>query len=83
MDRFTLWGVCTAAVFILSLIVGGFMLALIWVIASAEIAVVLGTGLRGWLGIPESRDHASRNPRTELVEHDLELIDQGLEPVEP
>jgi hypothetical protein len=83
VERFRLWGLCTAAVFILSLTVGGFLLLLIWLIVSAEAAVVLGTGLRGWLEIPGPRDHASRNRRTELVDQDLDLMDQGLEPLEP
>jgi predicted tellurium resistance membrane protein TerC len=83
VDRFRLWGLCTAAVFILSLIVGSFMLLLIWLIVSAEAAVVLGTGLRGWLEIRERRDPASRNRRTELNDQDLDLMDQGLEPLEP
>jgi hypothetical protein len=70
-------------VFILSLIAGSFMFLLIWLIVSAEAAVVLGTGLRGWLELPERRDPASRNRRTELKDQDLDLIDRGLEPLEP
>jgi hypothetical protein len=70
-------------VFILALIFGSFMLLLIWLIVSAEAAVVLGTGLRGWLGIPEGRDHASRDRRSEPIDQDLDLIDHGLEPIEP
>jgi hypothetical protein len=83
VERFRLWALCTAAVFILTLIVGNLMLLVIWLIVSAEVAVVLGTRLRDWLGIPEPRDHEPRQRRTGLVDQDLELMDQGLEPLEP
>ncbi len=77
--------------FLLSLIVGGFTLILVWLILSAEMAVALWTPLRGWLGIPEPRatkpraDHSERARHIELMDQeiDLELVDQTLEPVEP
>jgi hypothetical protein len=78
VEPFRLWGLCTAGVFILSLIGGGFMLLVIWLIVSVEIAIVLGTGLRGWLGIPDHRNQAPRHRRTELVDQDLELMEPGM-----
>ena len=83
VEHFRLWALCTAAVFILALIVGSFMLLLIWLIVSAEAVLVLGTGLRGWLGIPEPRERGPRHRRTEPIDQDLELMDQALEPIEP
>jgi hypothetical protein len=84
VDSFRFWGLCTGFVFLLSLIVGSYLLILIWLVISAEIAVVLWTPLRAWLEIPERVDE----PRTryaELTDQDLEmeLVDQALEPVEP
>jgi membrane protein implicated in regulation of membrane protease activity len=80
VDSFGIWGICTVAVFFLSLIIGSFLLALIWLAISAEVAAVLWTPLRGWLGIPEPRSREARQRRAELVDQDLELVDQGLEP---
>ena len=72
------------------MVFGNFILLLIWLVISAEVAVVLWTPLRGWLGIPEPRASkprasAPRSRHVELVdlEVDLELVDEALEPVEP
>ena len=59
------------------------MLILIWLAISAEIALVLWTPLRGWLEIPEPRTRGTRQRHMELADHDLELVDQALEPLEP
>jgi hypothetical protein len=83
VDRFGTWGVCTLVGFVLALIFGSFLLAVICLIISAEIAVVLWTPLRAWLEIPEERSRAPRQPRHEFVDQDLELVDQGLEPLGP
>jgi hypothetical protein len=86
VDSFRLWGLCTGVAFLLSLIVGSYLLILVWLVISTEVAVVLWTPLRGWLGIPEPRAPKPRARHAEFVEEDLELelVDQAaLEPVEP
>lgn len=72
VDGFGNWALGTLVVFILALIVGGFLLAMICLFVSAEIAMVLWTPLRGWLGIPERR---AREPRRRV-----EVADQILDP---
>ena len=72
MDSFGKWGIGTLVGFVLALIFGSFLLAVIWLIISAEIAAVLWTPLRGWLEIPERMgDRPPRRP---------DLVDQSLEP---
>jgi hypothetical protein len=72
VDSLRNWALGTLVVFILALIVGGFLLAMICLFVSAEIALVLWTPLRGWLGIPERRTRKPR-PRVKVAE-------QGLDP---
>jgi hypothetical protein len=59
VDSFGNWALGTLVVFILALIIGGFLLAMICLFVSAEIALVLWTPLRGWLGIPEASTQAA------------------------
>jgi hypothetical protein len=72
VDSFSKWGLCTLVGFVLALIFGSFLLAVICLIISAEIAAALWTPLRGWLEIPERLADKPR-PRPDVV-------DQGLEP---
>jgi hypothetical protein len=72
VDSFGNWALGTLVVFILALIVGGFLLAMICLFVSAEIAVVLWSPLRGWLGIPERR---APKPRRQA-----QVAEPGLDP---
>jgi ABC-type microcin C transport system permease subunit YejB len=72
VDSFGKWALCTLVGFVLALMFGSFLFAIVLLIISAEIAVVLWTPLRGWLEIPERLPDKPR-PRTDLA-------DQGLEP---
>ena len=72
MDSFGKWALCTLVGFVLALMFGSFLFAMVLLFISAEIGVVLFTPLRGWLEIPERLPDRPR-PRTDLA-------DQGLEP---
>jgi hypothetical protein len=72
VDSFGKWALCTLVGLVLALIFGSFLLAVIWLIISAEVAAVLFTRLRGWLEIPEGQGR--KPPRRP------DLVDQGLEP---
>jgi len=72
VDSFGKWALCMLVGFVLALIFGSFLLAVIWLIISGEIAVVLWTPLRGWLEIPEG---PGREPQRRT-----DPVDQSLEP---
>jgi hypothetical protein len=71
VDSFGKWALCTLVGFVLALIFGSFLLAVIWLIISAEIAAALFTRLRGWLEIPERLPDKPR-PRPDLADQSLE-----------
>jgi hypothetical protein len=75
MDNFGNWAVGTLVVCTLALVFGSFMLAFVCLVISGEIAAVLFTSLRAWLGIPE-RSAPVRTRRVAPAE-------PALEPLEP
>jgi hypothetical protein len=72
MDSFGSWALGAGIVSMLTLIVFGFTVALVCFILAAEIAVVLFTPMRNWLGIPEQPPRRSSRR--------VDVAEQGLEP---
>jgi hypothetical protein len=75
MDNVGNWAVGTLVVFTLALVFGSFLLAFICLVVSVEIAAVLFTSLRSWLGIPE---RTAPEPRRRVAP-----AEPALEPLEP
>jgi hypothetical protein len=75
MDNFGNWAVGTLVVCTLALVFGSFLLAFVCLVISAEVAAVLFTSLRAWLGIREPR---APEPRRRVAP-----AEPALEPVEP
>ena len=71
MDSVSNWAVGTFVVFVLALVFFSFLLAVICLIVSIELAVVMWSPLRGWLQIPE---HQAAPPkrRARIAETSLE-----------
>jgi hypothetical protein len=72
VDSLGTWAVGTLFVCTLALVFGSFLLAFICLVVSAEIAAVMFTSLRAWLGIPE---RPAPQPRRTVAP-----AEQGLEP---
>jgi hypothetical protein len=71
VDSFGKWALGTLVGFVLALMFGSFLFAMVLLIISAEIGAVLFTRLRGWLEIPERLPDKPR-PRPDLADQSLE-----------
>jgi hypothetical protein len=72
VESFGNWAVGTFFVFVVALVFFSFLLAVICLIVSIEIAVVMWSPLRGWLQIPE-REAPQPRRRMEIAGPELDV----------
>jgi hypothetical protein len=74
VESFGNWAVGTFFVFVVALVFFSFLTAVICLIVSVELAVVMWSPLRGWLGIPEPAPPGAGSRREgELIEPGLDI----------
>jgi hypothetical protein len=73
VESFGNWAVGTFFVFVVALVFLSFLAAVICLILAVELAVVMWSPLREWLGIPEPA------PRAPAPRHHGDVIEPGLD----